>query len=106
MPKFRKKPVIIEAEQFFRSSTSLLNNTKGVCQCWEGDGRGHVHTIHNNQVVNLEDGDYIIPEPDGEHYYPCKPDIFESSYEEVKEKETDDAHEFFKSITSGAGRRD
>jgi hypothetical protein len=36
-------------------------------------------------MVLLEVGDYIIPEPDGEHYYPCKPDIFEKTYERVDE---------------------
>jgi len=35
----------------------------------------HVHTAHNNQAVELEDGDWIAPEPDGVHYYPIKPDI-------------------------------
>lgn len=85
MPKFRKKPVVIEAEQFFRSTNSLINNTKGVCQCREGDRRGHVHTAHENQVVNLQNGDWIVPEPDGEHFYPIKQDIFENSYDKVDE---------------------
>jgi hypothetical protein len=86
MPKFRKKPddSVFEAEQFFRSTSSLLNSTKGVCQCEEGSGRGHVHTTHGGQVVNLEDGDWVKPEPDGEHYYPIKPDIFEATYESVE----------------------
>ena len=87
MPRFRKKPVVIEAEQFFRSTTSLVNNTKGVCQCDEGDMRGHVHTTHENQVVNLQNGDWIIPEPNGVNFYPCKPDIFAATYEPVAEGE-------------------
>lgn len=45
----------------------------------------HVHTIHNNQIVLIEVGDYIIPEPDGVHFYPCRPDIFEATYEPVNE---------------------
>lgn len=83
--KFRKRPDtrIFEPEQFFRSTSSLLNSTKGVCQCRNGDGRGHVHTIHAGQIVDLEDGDWVMPEPDGEHYYPIKNEIFEATYEPV-----------------------
>ncbi len=80
MPKFRKKPVIIEAEQYSKHGRLV----KGVCDklhCF--DTEPHLHTIHNGQVVFLETGDWIIPEPDGEHYYPCKPDVFRATYEEV-----------------------
>ena len=81
--KYRKKPVVIEAVQY----TEYGKLVKGMCNsqsCYlTGNNKPHVHTIHNNQIVNLEIGDYIIPEPDGEHYYPCKPNIFEATYEEV-----------------------
>lgn len=80
MPKFRKKPVIIEAEQF------QGDDVRGVCMryaCVFGDKLKHVHTAHNDQKVYIEVGDWIIPEPDGVHFYPCKPDIFRSTYEEV-----------------------
>jgi hypothetical protein len=81
MPKFRKKPVVIEAEQY----TEYGKLVKGMCNsqsCYTaGNTKPHVHTIHNNQLVNLEVGDYVIPEPDGVHFYPCKPDIFEKTYE-------------------------
>lgn len=80
--KYRRKSTVIEAEQFNRG-VSLINTQRGVCQCELGSERGHVHTAHNNQVVNLEQGDWIIPEPDGEHFYPCKPEIFETTYEPV-----------------------
>lgn len=40
-----------------------------------------VETIHRGQTVKVQEGDWIIPEPDGEHFYPCKPDIFEKTYE-------------------------
>jgi len=42
-----------------------------------------VETIHKGQTVTVQEGDYIIPEPDGIHFYPCKPDIFENTYEKV-----------------------
>ncbi|GAG12165.1 unnamed protein product, partial [marine sediment metagenome] len=47
------------------------------------DGFNHyVVTIHD-QKVYLEPGDWIIAEPDGVHFYPCKPDIFEATYDAV-----------------------
>ena len=83
--KFRKKPIIIEAEQYKKRGKLI----KGMCcflSCFTNTGvsEPHVHTIHDNQIVLLEIGDWIIPEPDGKHYYPCKPDIFDATYERVK----------------------
>jgi hypothetical protein len=79
--KYVKKPIIIEAEQY----TGKL--VKGMCNsvsCFvAGNTLPHIHTIHKNQIVNLEIGDFIIPELDGEHYYPCKPDIFTLTYEPI-----------------------
>ena len=83
--KFRKKPVVIEAVQY----TEYGKLVRGMCNsrsCFtSGNDKPHVHTIHDNQIVNLEVGDWIIPEPDGEHFYPCKPDIFEATYEATYE---------------------
>ena len=81
--RFRKKPVEIEAEQY-KEYGKLV---KGMCNsqsCFvAGNNKPHVHTIHNSQIVNLEVGDYIIPEPDGIHYYPCKEDIFVKTYDVI-----------------------
>lgn len=82
--KFRKrKNIIIEAEQYVKYGKLV----KGMCNsqtCFSsGNDEPHVHTIHNNQIVNLEIGDWIIPEPDGEHFYPCKNSIFIKIYEKV-----------------------
>lgn len=75
--KYRKKPVVIEAEQYTEEGKPV----KGMCsECGDFEAP-HVHTIHNNQAVFLELGDFVIPEPDGIHFYPCKPDIFRASYE-------------------------
>ena len=86
MKKYRKKPVVIEAVQYVEYGKLV----EGMCNsrsCYIDDRNTepHVHTIHKNQRVNLEIGDWIIPEPDGEHFYPCKPDIFEATYELVEE---------------------
>jgi len=79
--KFRKKPVEIEAEQY----TKYGKLVKGMCNsqtCFVSVcNEPHVHTIYNNQIVLLEIGDWIIPEADGEHFYTCKPDIFEQTYD-------------------------
>jgi hypothetical protein len=77
MAKYRKKPVVIEAEQWFPGQA-----VRGVCACTARSGP-HLHTIHEGQSVELAPGDYVIPESDGEHFYPCKPDIFEKTYEPV-----------------------
>lgn len=83
MTKYRKKPVIIEAEQYVEYGKLI----KGMCNstsCFtSGNSEPHVHTIHKDQLVNLEVGDWIIPESDGEHFYPCKSDIFEETYEAI-----------------------
>ncbi|MFZ2809437.1 MAG: hypothetical protein WAZ60_23890 [Desulfosalsimonadaceae bacterium] len=83
--KFRKKPVVIEAEQYVEYGKLV----KGMCNsisCYtSGNDQPHVHTIHKGQIVNLEVGDWIIPEPDGIHFYPCKADIFEATYEPAEE---------------------
>jgi hypothetical protein len=81
---YRKKPVTIEAVQYMEYGKLV----KGMCNsrsCYSsGNVEPHVHTIHEGQTVNLEVGDWIIPEPDGVHYYPCKPDIFAETYESVE----------------------
>lgn len=81
--KYKEKPVVIEAVQY----TEYGKLVKGMCNsgsCYNfGHTEPHVHTIHNNQIVLLEVGDFIIPEPDGLHFYPCKPDIFKLTYEPV-----------------------
>ena len=75
--KFKKKPVAIEAEQY------LLGRPlpPGV---WIDMGQAYVTTIHGQKTL-VALGDWIIAEPNGIHYYPCKPDIFEDRYEAVTE---------------------
>ena len=76
MPKYQKKPIIIEAEQYTGETA------KGMCvksSCFLV-GIPHVHTAHRNQAVKVEIGDYIITEPNGENFYPCKAEIFEANH--------------------------
>ena len=75
--KFRKKPVIIEAEQW-----SPDNPVEGVIYPALGQpmDKGWIYTLEGGYIVNS--GDWIITGVVGEKY-PCKPDIFEKTYERV-----------------------
>ncbi|MEE9532177.1 MAG: hypothetical protein V3W52_14385, partial [Syntrophobacteria bacterium] len=50
---------------------------------WIGNTPGYVDTAFHGKV-GVNDGDWIITGIQGEHY-PCKPDIFEATYEPVEE---------------------
>lgn len=87
MAKYRKKPVVVEAVQW------LGNNLKEVEEItkYSPTNRSILPHPHNNDcllIVTLEGemradkNDYIIKGVKGE-FYPCKPDIFEQTYEKV-----------------------
>lgn len=90
MPKYRKKPVVIEAVRFDGSSISAdmisLWSDKKVWQNTSGFGEflGSLSINTLEGVMTASKGDYIIRGVKGE-YYPCKPDIFEATYEKVDE---------------------
>ena len=73
MAKYRKKPVIIEATQWNKMGDHPSVDYK------EGLGYG-IHTLEGRMAVTP--GDYIITGVHGEEY-PCKPDIFDKTYEKV-----------------------
>jgi hypothetical protein len=75
MAKYRKKPVIIEAFQWFKHGDSEI------VEIYDGDV-GWIETLEGGHKVNP--GDWIITGINGEHYS-CKPDIFEKTYEKVEE---------------------
>lgn len=87
--KFRKKPVVIEAEQFTGQICGDPKAPKGICfasqdGCIGTNGHGyieHIHTLEGPLRVSV--GDWIITGVKGERY-PCKPDIFEATYEAVE----------------------
>lgn len=56
--KYRKKPVVIEA---YQTDEEII-----------------IHTLEGDMKASV--GDYIITGVNGEQY-PCKPDIFEKTYE-------------------------
>jgi len=82
MPKYRKKPVVIEARQFYANSP----DAQAVAD-WGGgyltdDGHLVIHTLEGDMTA--ADGDSIIKGVKGE-FYPCKSDIFAATYEPVEE---------------------
>lgn len=91
MPKYRKKPILVEAEQWMPGK-----DVKGVQRefidfspdAGSSKSRYFVETMHNGQKIYLVPGDYIIPEPDGIHFYPVKAIIFEATYDPVQEEST------------------
>ena len=88
--KYRKRPVAIEAIQFDGSCDNLEEIKKFVGKDLlyyysKIDDKGdiyyvglEIYTLEGNMKANL--GDYIIKGVNGE-FYPCKPDIFEKTYE-------------------------
>lgn len=95
--KYRKKPVVIEA---FKYDGDLMgSNGKYYVPDWAvkaiKDGTMYFASLDDNSppcelfIKTLEGpfyasvGDYIIQGVNGE-LYPCKPDIFEKTYEKVK----------------------
>jgi hypothetical protein len=89
MPKFRKKPVIIEAIQLRHDNrTEILLFAK-----MKIDVQLSTDTYPDMSIAKMvafiktdegtmraDEGDWIIKDVKGE-FYPCKPDIFEQTYE-------------------------
>ena len=81
--KYRKKPVVIEASQWFKhgdhpqvTQPSYEQYQRGVpIDC------GMINTLEGSEHI-VTPGDWIITGVKGEHYA-CKPDIFETTYEPV-----------------------
>jgi hypothetical protein len=72
MAQYRKKPVVIEAFQWNEGEPWVEGMTVGF------RGQPSIQTLEGEmQVIS---GDWIITGIKGERY-PCKPDIFEKSYE-------------------------
>lgn len=76
--KFRKKPIVIEATQWFKHGDH--QNVERLTS-WRALARpemGWIKTLAGGHEITP--GDWIITDVQGEQY-PCKPDIFEATYE-------------------------
>ena len=85
--KARKKPVEVEVMQLQMVSTRSYRKCKEfVGDSWIDyyempNGLPCIRTLEG--IMEISDNDYIIKGVDGE-FYPCKPDIFEKTYEVIK----------------------
>ena len=98
MARFRKKPIVIEAFQMhYRPGANWDGVGKDEWPFWfreatfkdeQTDGWVYLHmnglwviwTLEG--IMEISPGDYVIQGVKGE-LYPCKPDIFEATYEAV-----------------------
>lgn len=96
--KFRKKPVVIEATQWTGDNFDSLwlwggglnegenlNRDAKILLYGSGEdsyNRLTVETLEGSMTASV--GDWIIKGIKGE-FYPCKPDIFEATYEPVSQ---------------------
>lgn len=88
MPRYRKKPVVIEARQIdsmdYDGMCDIVAWCGGVAispEATEWMDGNHVLFIDTLEGRMFADpGDYVIQGVKGE-FYPCKPDIFEATYE-------------------------
>jgi hypothetical protein len=89
--RYRKKPVEIEAQQVDRDNAGELVewiNALGGDAFMRGGPRGgsrggtvHIQTLEGQHRADA--GDWIIRGVEGE-FYPCKPGIFEKTYEAIE----------------------
>ena len=86
MPKFRKKPVVIEARQFETNNEADDKNMNNLVS-WIGEGARHDGTDIYIQTLEgemrAECGSWIIQGVKGE-FYPCDGEIFADTYEPVE----------------------
>lgn len=86
--KYRKKPVVIEALQFLDNAQSIdslsnfITDQDLIISYKENEPKLLLNTLEGELQASV--GDYIIKGVNGE-FYPCKPDIFEKTYEIVEE---------------------
>lgn len=79
--KARKKSVIVEAVQWNGNNTQeILDFCNGNCVEKARGAYLYVTTLEGGHIASV--GDYIIKGIKGE-FYPCKPDIFEKTYDVV-----------------------
>lgn len=91
MAKYKKKPIVIEAEHVYKLLNNVAQNWNELPQ-WVKDNyeKGNIVFLNNCLSIMTLEGrmkadyyDYLIQGVNGE-IYPCKPDIFEKTYELVE----------------------
>lgn len=87
MTKYRKKPVVVEVWQLTKENIEVgipdWIDTDQVSIFGGENAFAEIHTLEGTMQASY--GDYIIKGVKGE-VYPCKPDIFEQTYEKVEDE--------------------
>ncbi len=86
--QYRKKPVVIEAMQWYGDRGAYaamepiywMESHGGPYRIDGASGALYILTLEGE--MRVDSGDWIIKGVQGE-FYPCKPDIFEATYEPV-----------------------
>lgn len=83
--KFQKKPVVIDAVQYTGTNHDEIISFCGedVMGVLVAEQPFNIRTLEGSHIASV--GDWIIRGVKGEHY-PCKPDIFEATYQAVELK--------------------
>lgn len=91
MKKYKKKPVVIEAMEFTTNNEAgsptmdaiinWANQGQTKPQAWHNGTSIYINTLEGEMRADV--GDFIIKGVNGE-FYPCKPDVFEKTYELVE----------------------
>lgn len=85
MSRYRKKPVVIEAVQWTGDMSKVIELVGHDLPTYGPPGQSgsiRIETLEGDHECQLND--WIIKGIKGE-FYPCKPDIFEATYELVDE---------------------
>lgn len=91
MRRFRKKPVVVDAMQWTGKNVDevvkfALGSIKVLMPCFNAGGiivtRNTAYIETPEGTMHASPGDWIIRGVKGE-FYPCKPDIFDATYEPV-----------------------
>jgi hypothetical protein len=81
---YTKKPLVIQAVPFTPDTVETLREFCGAALGAVTETEAHIRTLEDGSAAQVEHiatlGDYIIRGIRGE-FYPCKPDIFEATYE-------------------------
>ncbi len=76
MAKYRKRPLVIDAEQWQPDKV-----IPGV-ELEPGSNRGRITTAMGRTEF-VEPGDYVVREADGVHWYPWRAEVFEAMHERM-----------------------
>lgn len=78
MGRYIKKPIEVEAIRFTGNNQEEVEAFLATAEAdWDGES-WYIHTLEGDMRADV--GDWIIKGVKGE-FYPCKPDIFEATYE-------------------------